>query len=154
MALRSTTPEAYPPPQPTYAPAETGEGWRAFAGIMIIVGGLLNFIDGLIAVTNANYFQHLAAANGTTVSLPITNDIKTWGWVVLFTGAVMVATGVGVFGGYLWARVLGVVAASFNIVVQLAFLAHYPLWSLIMLLVDVLVIYGIVVHGQRERRSA
>ena len=124
----------------------SGTGWKLFAGIMIIIVGTFNVIDGLVAITNANYFKNVG---GGSEQLPVTNNVKTWGWVVLILGAVLILSGFLIFVGNLFGRVIGVLAAGVNAIVQLAYLPHYPLWSFTMILVDILVIWGIVVHGGR-----
>ena len=128
-----------------------GAGWKLFAGIMIILVGTFNVIDGLVAITNVNYFKNLAGGN---LELPATNNIKTWGWVVLILGAVLILSGFLIFIGNMFGRVIGVLAASANAIVQLAYLPHYPLWSFTMILVDILVIWGIVVHGGKLMEDA
>ena len=125
----------------------TGYGWRAFAGILIMIGGLLNVIDGLIAVINANRIQ--GVVNGHT-TLPITNNVSTWGWVELVIGIVMVLAAFAIFAGATWGRVVGIFVAGLNLLVQFTYLGHYPFWSFTMILIDVLVIYGLVVHGRIE----
>jgi hypothetical protein len=130
----------------------SGAGWKLFAGIMIIVGGTFNIIDGLVGITNVNQVKSVLGSNGG--QLPLTNNIKTWSWVVLIIGAVMVLSGFLIFVGNMFGRVIGVIAASINAIVQLGFLAHYPFWSFTMILVDILVIWGIVVHGGRLLEDA
>ena len=72
----------------TYDSYETsGAGWKLFAGIMIIIVGTFNVIDGLVAITNANQFK---GAFGSSSELPVTNNVKTWGWVVLILGAILI----------------------------------------------------------------
>ena len=124
----------------------SGMGWKLFAGIMIIIVGTFNVIDGLVAITNVNQFKN---AFGSSSELPVTNNVKTWGWVVLILGAVLILSGFLIFVGNMFGRVIGVLAAGANAIVQLAYLPHYPLWSFTMILVDILVIWGIVVHGGR-----
>jgi hypothetical protein len=122
----------------------SGAGWKLFAGIMIIIGGTFNIIDGLVGITNVNYVK---TQLGTGGQLPLTNNIKTWSWVVLIVGAIMVLAGFLIFVGNMFGRVIGVLAASVNAIVQLGYLQHYPFWSFTMILVDILVIYGLVAHG-------
>jgi len=123
-------------------------GWKAFAGILLMVGGAFNFIDGLTAITRSNYYQSLGVAASN--QYPITNNVKTWGWVILIVGILLFLAGIGLFSGATWARVIGILFASVNAILQLAWLAHFPFWSFTMILVDVLVIYGIAVHAGRE----
>ena len=129
----------------------SGTGWKLFAGIMVIIVGTFNVIDGLVAITNADQFEN---AFGASSELPVTNNVKTWGWVVLILGAVLILSGFLIFVGNMFGRVIGVLAASVNAIVQLAFLPHYPLWSFTMILIDILVIWGIVVHGGRLMEEA
>jgi hypothetical protein len=131
--------------------AAEGIGWKMFAGSMMIVAGAFNIADGLVAITDHAYF----AKAGGTDQLPITNDLKTWGWIVFAWGLVLLVSGGLVFAGNQFGRWVGLVAAIGNSIVQLGFLAHYPFWSAIIILVDLLVIYALAVHGGRlyERSS-
>ena len=124
----------------------SGTGWKVFAGIMILVAGTFNVIDGLVAVTDKNYFTRI----GNASQLPVTNNIQTWGWVVLIWGTVLILAGFLIFSGNMFGRVVGVIAASGNAIIQLAFLPHFPFWSFTMILVDILVVWGLVVHGGRH----
>jgi hypothetical protein len=123
---------------------DTGAGWRAFAATMILIGGTLNIIDGIVSIAQASYFRDVAGRN---VTLPVTDNIHTWGWVALVIGTLMLVAGLAILAGSMWARVAGVLVASVNLIFQLAYLAHFPFWSFTMILVDMLVIYGLVVHG-------
>lgn len=127
------------------ARAAEGIGWKMFAGLMMIMAGAFNAADGLVAITDHTYF----AKAGGTDQLPITNDLKTWGWIVFIWGLVLIVSGGLVFAGNAFGRIVGLIAASGNAIVQLGFLAHYPFWSAIIILVDVVVIYALAVHGGR-----
>jgi hypothetical protein len=122
-----------------------GTGWKTFAGIMIIIVGIFNVIDGLRAVTSSNQVEN---ALGNT-ELPLTSDVKTWGWVVLIIGAVMILAGFLIFSGNMFGRIVGVLVAGGNMIVQLSYLDHNPFWSFTIIIVDVLIIYGLVAHGGR-----
>jgi hypothetical protein len=125
-------------------------GWNAFAGVLLIVAGTFNFIDGLVALTNAKYFENVVNGGG---DLPITDNVQNWGWVVLIVGVVLASAGVALFSGALWARAVAVVAVGVNMVVQFAYLAHFPFWSLTMIALDIMIIYGLVVYGGRDERA-
>jgi hypothetical protein len=122
-------------------------GWVAFAGIMMVLVGTFHIIDGLIAVFNDEYF--LVTKSGLAVSA----DFTTWGWVHMIAGAVMVGAGICVFAGQLWARGIGVLVALVSAVINLGFLSAYPIWSSIMILIDVLVIWALTVHGGELRED-
>jgi hypothetical protein len=79
----------------------------------------------------------------------MTNNLKFWGWVVFIWGLVLIVSGSLIFIGNQFGRVVGLLAAGGNAIVQLLFLPHYPHWSAIIVLTDVLVIYALAVHGGR-----
>ena len=121
-----------------------GYGWKVFAGTMILIAGTFNVIDGLVGITQTNQLK--AQTSGL---LPLTNNIKTWSWVVLIIGAVMILAGFLIFVGNMFGRIVGVLAASINLIVQLAYNGHSPFWSFTMVIIDILIIYGLVAHGGR-----
>ncbi len=116
-------------------------GWVAFGGIMMIVLGAFQAMMGLVALLDDTYY--LVTRNGFVVSL----DYTTWGWVHLILGLVALGTGLGVMFGQTWARVVGIVLATISAIVNMAFLPAYPLWSILVIAVDVVVIYALAVHG-------
>jgi hypothetical protein len=120
-------------------------GWVAFAGIMMVLLGAFHIIDGLIALFQDEYF--LVTRSGLAVDV----DFTTWGWVHMIAGIIIVAAGIAVFAGQVWARVIGVLLAMLSAVVNLGFLSAYPIWSSIMILIDILVIWALTVHGGEVR---
>ena len=119
-----------------------GEGWKLFAGILILLVGAMNVFDGLVGITQQNYIER-----NTGGQLPITNDVKTWSWVILIIGVVMIIAGFLIFVGNMFGRIVGVIVASVNAFAQLAYLNHNTFWSFTMIIIDLLVIYGLVAHG-------
>ncbi len=69
---------------------DEGYGWKGFAGIMLMIVGFLNVFDGLVAITQSNYIER-----NTGGVLPITNNVKTWGWIALIIGVIIVLAGMG-----------------------------------------------------------
>ncbi len=118
-----------------------GFGWLAFAGYVLIIAGVFSIIDGIVALANASFFT----ANAHFVF----SSLRTWGWIVLVLGIVQTLAGFGVFTGRQWARWFGIAIASLSAIGQLMFAQAYPLWSLVIIGVDVLVIYGLAVYGGR-----
>jgi hypothetical protein len=126
-----------------------GMGWKMFAGLMIIMVGAFNLADGLVAITDDSYFTKIGGGD----QLPLTNDVKAYGWVVFAWGLLLIICGGLIFAGNTFGRIVGLVAAIGNALLQLAFLAHYPSWSAIIILVDVLVVYALAVHGGAAYRD-
>jgi hypothetical protein len=138
-AARHLTPTA---PEPT-----RWVGWIVFAGIMMIVVGGLHIFQGLVALIEDDYYQ--VGNNGLTIHL----DYNAWGWTHLIFGVLVCAAAIGLLAGQLWARVVGVVLAVVSILVNVAFLAAYPIWSTIVIAIDILVIWALTVHGREVRSS-
>lgn len=129
---------------PAYSASEgLPPGWRTFSGVMIAIVATWNLIDGLVAIFNASYYSSVASGHG--IHLPLTDSVAAWGWVALITSIILFFVAVGVFADTTWAKVVGVVVVGFNMIFHLGFLASFPLWSLLVISLDVLVIYGLVV---------
>jgi hypothetical protein len=116
-------------------------GWIWFAGIMLITVGLMDVFQGLIALFNDTFA--VAVEAGVLVV-----DLTTWGWIHVILGVVLILTGIGVLGGNMWARVVGVIVVIINLLAQLTVIGIYPWWATIVIILDVLVIYALVVHGR------
>jgi hypothetical protein len=119
-------------------------GFLIFAAIMLVLVGVFNIIDGLVALFNDDWFA-------VTKRALLTWDFTTWGWINLIMGIVLILAGLGLLRGAMWARVVGVIAAGVNAIAQLSFISAYPLWSVIMIAVDILVIWAITAHGRMLR---
>jgi hypothetical protein len=135
------------PPYPTYATdgaasSESGSGWVTFAGVMILVLGVVNVIYGIAAISNSTFYVADAKY--------IVSDLNTYGWITVCIGAVQLLAGVGVFARVQVARWLGVLIAAVNLIAQLMWISAYPLAGLAFIAVDILVIYGLVAHGRKE----
>jgi hypothetical protein len=120
-------------------------GWIVFASIMLAVVGLVNIVQGLTALLDETYF----IAQGSDGLL--IGDFTVWGTVLLIWGAAQVAAGMGLNGGHGWARMLALVIAPISILLQFAFLAAYPLWSLAIIAIDVVIIFALTIYWQDAR---
>jgi hypothetical protein len=130
----------------TRQPRVTGWiGWVLFAGIVMFTAGIFNVIEGLVALFNSDYF--VVRPSGLLVHV----DYAAWGWTLLLFGILLLFAGYGVLNGQTWARVTGVVVAVLNVLVHLAFIAAYPIWITLTIVLDVIVIYALVVHGREAR---
>ncbi|MEV4701740.1 DUF7144 family membrane protein [Actinoplanes sp. NPDC049316] len=113
-----------------------------FGGIMMLMVGCFQVTQGFVALFREDYY--LVSPDGLVVQL----DYTAWGWTHLVIGLIAVGTAIGVMAGQTWARVLGIVIAAVSALVNVAFLAAYPIWSMIVIVMDVLVIYALAVHGR------
>ena len=124
-----------------YPPVSPWIGWIAFAGVTMCLLGAFHVFQGLVALFDEEYF--LVVESGLLVNVSYT----AWGLVHLIGGVVVVIAGLCVFGGQVWARAVGVLIALASAVTNLAFLSAYPLWSVIMIGLDVVIILALTVHG-------
>ena len=122
-----------------------GEGWALFAGFMLAMLAGLNLVEGIAAVSNSAFFVNEAKF--------IVSGLNTWGWVLIVLGVVQGLTALGVMFQTRGVRWVGVAIAALNAIAQLLFIAAYPLWSVALFTLDILVIYGLVVHGARSNRA-
>jgi len=124
-----------------YYEEERGSGWVAFAGVLLLMVGTINTIEGIAAIGNAHFFTHNAHY--------VFASLNTWGWIVLCIGVIQLLVGLGVFARNQFSRWVGVIILSVNAVAQLLMAPAYPLWSLLIFTVDILAIYGLVAYGKR-----
>jgi hypothetical protein len=120
-------------------------GWIYFAGLMMIMLGFFQAITGLVAIFDDGYY--LVADEGLVVSV----DYTLWGVLHLTLGIVAFAAGYAVLRGQTWGRVIGIILAVGSAVVNMAFIAAYPIWAIIIIAVDVVIIYALAVHGREAR---
>ncbi len=120
-------------------------GWVLFGALMMILAGSFHVIAGLTALFKSGYYLVGEA------DLLVDVDFTAWGWVHIALGAVAVAAGVGLMAGQTWARVVGIAMALVSAIVNLAFIAAYPVWSIVVIALDVFIIYAIAVHGEELR---
>ena len=120
---------------------DRGYGWVVFAGTLLLMLGTLNFIEGLAAIGNAQFF--------TANAHYIAGSLNTWGWVVLCIGVLEWGVGCGVFLKNQFSRWTGVLVLSANAIAQLLMIPAYPFWSLSIFTLDILAIYGLIAYGKR-----
>jgi hypothetical protein len=120
---------------------ERGTGWIYYAGVLLLILGTLNFIEGIAAISNAHFF----VANTHYIA----GSLNTWGWIVLCIGVAEWIVGLGVFVRNQFARWTGVVVLSLNAIAQLLMMPAYPFWSLCIFTLDILAIYGLIAYGSR-----
>lgn len=128
----------------TYDTESHGEGWVLFAGVMIMIAGFLNVIYGIAAIDNSRFFTD----EGRYV---IFDDLNTWGWFLLIVGVLQLFAAFSIWSRNPYGRVIGIATASFSALVILFTVNAYPFAAFMLFILDLLVIYGLVVHGGRAR---
>jgi hypothetical protein len=118
--------------------SERGAGWSMFAGMMLLLWGGWQVLLGFIAlfqndlvVATPNYFLHL--------------DVSTWGWIHILGAILLILTGLGIFAGQTWARMVGVILAAVITLGNFLWLPYYPVWGITVIAIGVLTIWGLCV---------
>jgi hypothetical protein len=128
-------------------PGQRGEratgwvAWISFAAVMLAVVGVLQVMQGLTALIDDGFY--VVGRNGLVVDV----DYSVWGWTHLLLGALAILVAAGLLAGNTLARVVGVGIAMVSAIVNVVFLPAYPWWSTLVIVFDVLVIYGLTAHG-------
>lgn len=117
-------------------------GWVWFAAFVLLVAGVFDAIKGFFAILmpDSGYF--------ITTEGALVVDVQGWGWWHLISGVLLVLVAAALFAGQTWARVVALILVVLNAIGQLFLLPVAPVWALIVLTLDVLVIYAITVHGR------
>jgi hypothetical protein len=120
--------------------------WMVFAGIVLLILGCANIVEGVAGVDGSSVFTRHAHY--------LFGDLSSWGWAIWLLGIAQGLAALGVLVRNQVARWAGVLFANLNALAQLFMIQAYPLWSLALFGLDVLVMYALVVHGGRRYRPA
>jgi len=118
-------------PPPSVALTTSG-----FAGTMLIMASLFQILQGIAAVAQDTVYL-------TGVEYVYQLDMTSWGWIHIVVGAAVLATGIGVFTGRVWAYLTGIVLATLSSIANFAFLPYFPIWSGIVIAFNVAVIWSL-----------
>ena len=116
-------------------------GLSLFAGILMMITGLFNAMEGVVAL----------ARNEVYVLAPryiFAFDLTTWGWIQIVLGIIVLAAGIGVVTGRLWGRVVGITIAALTMLANFAFIPYYPIWSMLIIALNVFVIWALCIYDR------
>jgi hypothetical protein len=122
-------------------------GFILFAAIMMLMSGVFEAIQGLIAIFENEFYV-------TTRNYTFQFDATTWGWIHLLLGLVVAFAGWGLLSGRTWARTVAIVLAVLSAIANFLFIPYYPFWSLLIITLDVFVIWAVAAHGGGMRDRA
>jgi hypothetical protein len=129
------------------APEHWVVSMATFAGVMMIITAAFNGVEGLVALFRNEVYvvapQYVFAF-----------DLSTWGWVHLFVAIIVGVAGVGVMSGRLWARLVGIAFALLSMITNFLFIPYYPVWSLLIITLDVFVIWALCVYNRDAAAAA
>ena len=140
------------PPSTTPAVGEArrseghGYGLVLFASIMLFVIGFFDVIQGISAIARS----HVFIANAHYVF----SNLRTWGWITLIVGVLVLIVALGVLAGNQIARWTAVVVLGLNAIDEMFFIPAYPFWALTIIAMDVVAIWGLCAYGSRANLEA
>ena len=123
-----------------------GRGLIVFASVLLVILGCLNLIYGIAAIAHSHVF--VADAHY------VLGNLRTWGWITLILGVLQLVAAAGIVAGNQLARWFAVAVLGLNAIDQMFFLPAYPFWSLVIIAVDVVALYGLCAYGSRENITA
>ena len=123
-----------------------GYGLVLFASILLVVIACFNLIYGIAAIANSHVF--------TTHAHYVFGNLKTWGWITLIIGLLQLLAALGVLAGNQLARWFAIVVLGLNAIDQMFFISAYPFWSIIIIAMDVVALYGLCAYGSRRNLEA
>lgn len=118
-------------------------GLITFAGIIMIWSGFFQIFEGLAAILRHNFYV-------VSPNYVYALDVTTWGWIHLIIGIIVTLAGFFVFAGQLWARLIGILFATLSAIANFFFIPYYPLWSLLIIILDIGVIWALSVYRHPE----
>lgn len=122
----------------------TGDGWITFAGVMFLIGGAANILWGAGALDSKSYLPESGLLFST---------LDTWGWISVIWGLVMLATALLVLSRTAAGVGLGIVVAVISAIFWLFALPVLPIWSLLIIGLDALIIYGLATQAKVTESS-
>lgn len=122
-------------------------GWVMFAGVIMIIVGLLHAIAGMVAIFQPDLYV-------TTEDNTLLFSYAQWGWVHFILGLVAIGAASSLFAGKFWGRFVAIVLASVSIVVNFGFMWAYPIWSILVIAIDFMIIYAVAMYSGQDEANA
>ena len=123
-----------------------GYGLVLFAAILLAMIGCFNVIYGIAAIANSHVF--------TADARYVFGSLNSWGWITLILGALQLLAAAGVMAGNQLARWFAVAVLGLNAIDLMFFIPAYPFWSLTIIAMDIVALWGLCAYGSRENLAA
>ena len=116
-----------------------GTGWAVFAGVLFMVAGLWNVMAGWAALVRKEYFSEASL---------LFHNLQVVGWVWLGIGVIQVLASYLIIARRPSGRVLGIALAALSMLAWFFTIGAYPMWAMMIVAIDALIIYGLAAHGE------
>ena len=117
-----------------------GLGRAMFAGILLMVGGVLNVIYGIAAISNSHFF-----VNNTHY---VFSNLKGWGWITLILGILELIASLSLLAGGAFGRYFAIFVGSLAAIGALLSIPAYPLWSIAIFALSLWIVYGLIIYAE------
>ncbi len=117
-----------------------GAGRVVLAGVLLTVGGIINIVYGISAISNSHFFT----ANAHYVFA----DLKTWGWITLILGVFELLAAMSLYTGGTFGRWFAICVASLAAMGALFDMPAYPFWSLAVFALSLWILHGLFIYGE------
>ncbi|MEW2162164.1 hypothetical protein AB0912_04065 [Streptomyces sp. NPDC007084] len=133
-----------------FGPPPSGDSaWAAggvtFAGVLLLVNGFLNILQGISALAKDDVYTRV---DDYVYRINLTG----WGWILLIVGVIAAAVGAGILKGAEWARLTGIALAAVSMLFHFMFLPYAPIWAVIMIAIDIFVIWALATYRPHSQR--
>jgi hypothetical protein len=118
-------------------------GLALFAGAVMMTVGAFQALEGLVALFDDNFY---VVRDNYTFEF----DVTAWGWIHLIMGIIIAVSGYFVVRGDLWARILAMFLAALAAIANFLWVPYYPVWSLLIVALNILVIWALAVYNPRR----
>jgi hypothetical protein len=122
-------------------------GFTVLAAVLLMLGGLWSFFEGLVAIIHRSFYNDLP-------NYTFQFSVNGWGWLHFALGIVLFAAGACVLLGQTWAKLLGIVLAVFSAIANFLFIPYYPIWSILLIAMDVFIIWALASGISRRHEAA
>lgn len=116
-------------------------GFTYFAAIMMMLTGVVEILQGLSAIIR----KHLYVVNSDYI---YKISVTGWGWIHLILGVIVLLAGIALLGGALWARIIGIGLAALVAIANFLWLPYYPVWAIVLIALNVVIIWALAAHGR------
>lgn len=116
-------------------------GWIGFASFMLLLGGAFSLIAGFVALFKDTIVFNAVTNNAWVLSY------DQWGWVHILIGILALLAAGSLMSGGVYGRTIAVLIAFVSAFANMAFVPIYPVWAIIVITIDVLIIWAVTVHG-------
>src|SRR5436190_21306608 len=119
-----------------------GFGRSIFASVLLMIGGVLNIVYGIGAISKSHFF--------TVNAHYVFGDLKTWGWITLLLGILEILASVSLLRAGTFGRWFGIAVASLVAINSLFEIPAYPFWSLAVFALSLWIIHGLAIYEEPD----